>query len=158
MMSTLFWKLFSLFLPFWGFFFFFLVFHVTLSVLMIKKWNFAVIFTANDTWVVKRLNAWLIVEKPVMTFSAFWMVTGWRHIWSWWVNYIDLSANPSLSSNCWVSYCWPVGCIKREQNDINIARPSIHKTAISGRISEMIFSSFSWTYLLFIIHTPGLDK
>ena len=39
-----------------GDFFFFLVFHVTLSVLMINKWNFAVIFTANDTWVVKRLK------------------------------------------------------------------------------------------------------
>ena len=56
-----------------------------------------------------------------------------------------------------MSYRWPVGCIKREENDINIAKPSIHKAAVSG-INAMIFPSFSWTYFLFIIHEPGLEK
>ena len=56
-----------------------------------------------------------------------------------------------------VSYRWLVGCIKREKNDINIAKPSIYKAAGPG-INEIIFPSFSWTYLLSIIHGQGLGK
>ena len=54
-------------------------------------------------------------------------------------------------------YRWLVGCIKREKNDINIAKPSIYKAAGPG-INEIIFPSFSWTYLLSIIHGQGLGK
>ena len=36
-----------------------------------------------------------------------------------------------------MSYSWPVGCIKRVENDINIAKQCIHKAAGSG-INEMI--------------------
>ena len=46
-----------------------------------------------------------------------------------------------------MSYCWPVGCIKREENDINIAKPSIQKAAVSG-INEMILPRLSWIYVL----------
>ena len=77
------------------------------------------------------------------------MVTGWRHIWSWRVYQID-------PPNCWMLYRWPVGCIKREENDINSGKPSIHKAAVSG-INET-FPRFSWTYSLIIFHQPGLDK
>ena len=35
---------------------FFLVFHVILSVLMLKKWNFAVILSIKDKSVVKKLK------------------------------------------------------------------------------------------------------
>ena len=56
MMSTLFKKViepvFAIFVKFLIFF----VFHVTLSVLLLKKWNFAVILTVNNKWVVKRLK------------------------------------------------------------------------------------------------------
>ena len=45
-----------------------------------------------------------------------------------------------------MSYCWPVGCIKREENHINIAKPSIQKAAVSV-INEMILPSFSWIYV-----------
>ena len=49
-------KLFRLFLQFFEKFLIFLVFHVTLSVLTLKKWNFAVILGIKDKWVVKRLK------------------------------------------------------------------------------------------------------
>ena len=45
---------------------------------------------------------------------------------------------------------WLAGCAKREENDINIAEPCIHKAGVS-RIDKMIFSSFNQRYLLFII-------
>ena len=32
----------------------FFVFHITLSVLILRKWNFEVILSLNDKWVVKR--------------------------------------------------------------------------------------------------------
>ena len=57
--------------------------------------------------------------------SGFWIVTGWRYIWIW---RVYLSDPP----NFWVSYRWPAGCIKREENVINIAKPYIHKVAGSG--------------------------
>ena len=47
--------------------------------------------------------------------------------------------------NCWVSYCWQVGCIKREENDIQ--KPCIHKVAGSG-INEMIFPTFGGNQVL----------
>ena len=47
--------------------------------------------------------------------------------------------------NCWVSYCWQVGCIKREKNDIQ--KPCIHKVAGSG-INEMIFPTFGGNQVL----------
>ena len=58
MTSTLFYKLFSLFFPLLGSFYFF-VFHITLSVLMLKKGKFVifiVILTVNNKWVVERLT------------------------------------------------------------------------------------------------------
>ena len=97
--------------------------------------------------------SWLIMERLVIIFSVisgFWIVTGWCHVWSWLVYLID-------SPNLWVSYHWPAGCIKREENVINIAKPCIHKAAGSG-INEMLFPIFSWRYMLFIIHEPGLDR
>ena len=48
--------LFSLFFSIFGKFPVFFVFHVTLSVLMLKKWNFAVILIQDIRWVVKRLK------------------------------------------------------------------------------------------------------
>ena len=72
--------------------------------------------------------SWLIVQKLMMIFSVisgFWIVTGWRYIWIW---RVYLSDPP----NFWVSYRWPAGCIKREENVINIAKPYIHKVAGSG--------------------------
>ena len=97
--------------------------------------------------------SWLIMERLVIIFSVisgFWIVTGWCHVWSWLVYLID-------SPNLWVSHHWPVGCIKREENVINIAKPCIHKAAGSG-INEMLFPIFSCRYMLFIIHEPGLDR
>ena len=97
--------------------------------------------------------SWLIMERLVIIFSVisgFWIVTGWCHVWSWLVYLID-------SPNLWVSYHWPAGCIKREENVINIAKPCIHKAAGSG-INGMLFTIFSWRYMLFIIHDTRLDK
>ena len=92
---------------------------------------------------------WLIVEKQIITFSrnfCFWMVTGWHPTGaSYW-------SAPIIE--CCITAWWDV---KREENNINIAKPYIHKAAGSG-INDMIFSSFSWRYLMFIIHEPGLDK
>ena len=62
-----------------------------------------------------------------------------------------------IRPNCWVSHHWPVGCIKRVENCINITKQCIHKAA-GSRINEMIFSSFSWRYLMFIIYETGLEK
>ena len=97
--------------------------------------------------------SWLIMERLVIIFSVIsglWIVKGWRHVWSWLVYLID-------PPNFWVSHHWPAGCIKREENVINIAKPCIHKAAGSG-INEMLFPIFSWRYMLFIIHEPGLDR
>ena len=47
--------------------------------------------------------------------------------------------------------------MKREGNDINIAKPCLHEAA-GSEINEMIFPSFKWAYLLFIILQPELDK
>ena len=95
----------------------------------------------------------LIMERLVIIFSVIsglWIVTGWRHVWSWLVYLID-------PPNFWVSHHWPAGCIKREENVINIAKPCIHKAAGSG-INGMLFTIFSWRYMLFIIHDTRLDK
>ena len=97
--------------------------------------------------------SWLIMERLVIIFSVIsglWIVTGWRHVWSWLVYLID-------PPNFWVSHHWPAGCIKREENVINIAKPCIHKAAGSG-INGMLFTIFSWRYMLFIIHDTRLDK
>ena len=97
--------------------------------------------------------SWLIMERLVIIFSiisGLWIVTGWRHVWSWLVYLID-------PPNFWVSHHWPAGCIKREENVINIAKPCIHKAAGSG-INGMLFTIFSWRYMLFIIHDTRLDK
>ena len=95
----------------------------------------------------------LIMERLLIIFSVIsglWIVTGWRHVWSWLVYLID-------PPNFWVSHHWPAGCIKREENVINIAKPCIHKAAGSG-INGMLFTIFSWRYMLFIIHDTRLDK
>ena len=97
--------------------------------------------------------SWLIMERLVIIFSVIsglWIVTGWRHVWSWLVYLID-------PPNFWVSHHWPAGCIKREENVINIAKPCIHKAAGSG-INGMLFTIFSWRYMLFIIHDTRVDK
>ena len=97
--------------------------------------------------------SWLIMERLVIIFSVIsglWIVTGWRHVWSWRVYLID-------PPNFWVSHHWPAGCIKGEENVINIAKPCIHKAAGSG-INGMLFTIFSWRYMLFIIHDTRLDK
>ena len=86
----------------------------------------------------------------IFLYDGFWIVTGWRHIWSRQAYLID-------APNCWVSYRWPARCIKREENPINIAKPCIHKAAGSG-INEMLFPIFSWRYTLFIILEPGLTN
>ena len=80
-----------------------------------------------------------------MTFSRnFWFLNGYRL-----TSYLKLMCVSNWSPpNCWVSYRWPVECIKREENDI--AKPSIHKAAVSG-INE-IFPSFNSTFLLFFIN------
>ena len=91
--------------------------------------------------------SWLTVAKLVMIFSVisgFWIVTGWRHIWSWRVYLID-------PPNFWVSYRWPAGCIKREKNVINIAKLCIHKAAGSG-INENFQSSFGDTCCLLFMY------
>ena len=118
------------------------VFLITLSVLMVKKWNLIVILSLKHNELLRGLSLeviwWLNVEKLVMIFSVisgFWIVTGRHHIWSWWVYLND-------PPNFWVSYHWPVGCVKREENVINITKPWTHKAAGSG-INEMLFSIFS---------------
>ena len=117
----------------------------------------------NDKWVVKRLKfgSYCMTncgETGTYILPEFldleWLISGWLHILSWQV--IILTSNPTYL-NCWVSHCWPVGCTKRDQNDINIAKPCMYKMAGSG-INEMIFPSFSWTYLLFISHWAGVEK
>ena len=78
------------------------------------------------------------------------MVTSWRHNWSRRVYHIDppqLLSVISLAS----------GCIKRVENYINIAKQCIHKAA-GSRINEMVFSRYSWRYLMFIIYETGLEK
>ena len=83
-------------------------------------------------------------ETIFSVISGFWIVTGWRHIWSWRVHLID-------PPNFWVSYRWPAGCIKREKNVINIAKPCIHKAAGSG-INENFQSSFGDTCCLLFMY------
>ena len=122
---------------------------------MLKKWNFAVILSLNHKWVVEilKFGSYFMIncgETIFSVISGFWIVTGWRHIWSWRVYLID-------SPNFWMSFRWPARCIKREENVINIAKPCIHKAAGSG-IDEVLFPIFSWRYMLFIIHKPGLEK
>ena len=65
----------------------FFVFHVTLSVLMLSKWNFAVILSLNDKWVVKRLkfgsccmiNYGETGNDILPEFLVFkWLISGWR--------------------------------------------------------------------------------
>ena len=46
-------------------------------------------------------------------------------------------------AECYIAGQWDVS---RDENDINIAKPSIRKAAVSG-INEMVFPSFSYTYL-----------
>ena len=78
------------------------------------------------------------------------MVTSWCHNWSRRVYHIDppqLLSVISLAS----------GCIKRVENYINIAKQCIHKAA-GSRINEMVFSRYSWRYLMFIIYETGLEK
>ena len=76
----------------------FFVFHITLSVLMLSKWNFAVILSLNDKWVVKRLkfgsycliNCGETGHDILLEFLVFeWLISGWHHIWSWQGNHID---------------------------------------------------------------------
>ena len=47
--------------------------------------------------------------------------------------------------------------MKREGNDINIAKACLHEAA-GSEINEMIFPNFKWAYLLSIILQPELDK
>ena len=132
---------------------------------MLKKRNFAVILTQDIRWVVKRLKfvSYCMINCGETGNDIFpkILVFEWLQVDVIFEadGCIKLISPPPSSTppNCWVSYRWPVGCIKREENDMNIAKPSIHKAAVSG-INEMIFPSFSWTYLLFIIHQSGLDK
>ena len=87
-----------------------------------------------------------------MTFSRnFWFLNGYRL-----TSYLKLMDVSNWSPNCWMLYRWPVGCIKREENDINIGKPFIHKAAVSG-INET-FPSFSWTYSLFFINQGLTDS
>ena len=78
------------------------------------------------------------------------MVTSSRHNWSRQVYHID---PPQLLSVISLA----IGCIKRVENYINIAKQCIHKAA-GSRINEMVFSRYSWRYLMFIIYETGLEK
>ena len=92
-----------------------------IALFLLKKWA-STFFHNFELWMVlfEITSFW---NFPII--SGFWMVTGWCLIWRWQVYHID-------PPNCWVSYRWPLGCIKREENGINIAKSSLHKTAVSG--------------------------
>ena len=60
--------------------------------------------------------------------------------------------DPPPIVECYIAGQWK----KREENDINIGKPFIHKAAVSG-INET-FPSFSRTDSLIIFHQPGLAK
>ena len=122
------------------------------------KWNFAVILSLHDKWVVKTLKSWsycmINCKETDMTFSRnFRFSNGLLQADVIFKADRCIISTPNLPShhNCWVSYCWLVGCAKRKENKISIAKPCIYKAAGSG-IHEMIFPSAGWTYLLFIIH------
>ena len=81
------------------------------------------------------VTAWFIVEKPAMTFSQnFWFSKGWfqADVVFKAERCILLTSNHSSPRNCCVSYRWLVGCAKREENGINVAKPCIHKAVGSG--------------------------
>ena len=98
--------------------------------------------------------SWLIVEKLVANyiFCNFWFLNSYSLM-----SHLKLTGVSYWSPQFLSVISLPVGCIKREENVINIAKPCIHKAAGSG-INEMLFPIFSWRYMLFIIHEPGLDR
>ena len=149
--------MFRLFCQFWNISDF-LVFHVTLSVLMLKKWNFAVILSIKDKEIVKRLKfgSYCMINCGETDNDIFL----WFLVFEWLHAGVITEADGCIiliRPNCWVSHRWPVGCIKRVENYINITKQCIHKAA-GSRISEMIFSNCSWRYLMFIIYETGLGK
>ena len=98
--------------------------------------------------------SWLIVEKLVANyiFCNFWFLNSYSLM-----SHLKLTGVSYWSPQFLSVISLPVGCIKREENVINIAKPCIHKAAGSG-IDEVLFPIFSWRYMLFIIHKPGLEK
>ena len=80
------------------------------------------------------INCGEISNDIFLKFLFFkWLISGWCHIWSWWVDHTEPSSllpppplPPPSSPNCWGSYHWRVGCAKRDENDISIAKPCIH--------------------------------
>ena len=99
--------------------------------------------------------AWLNVEKPRITFSYnFWFLNDYRRTLYFKLTGVLYRSAPTVE--CHIASQWDV---PNQKNDINIAKPCIHRAAGSG-INYMIFPSFSWRLLLwmFINHEPGLDK
>ena len=98
--------------------------------------------------------SWLIVEKLVANyiFCNFWFLNSYSLM-----SHLKLTGVSYWSPQFLSVISLPVGCIKREENVINIAKPCIHKAAGSG-INGMLFTIFSWRYMLFIIHDTRLDK
>ena len=98
--------------------------------------------------------SWLIVEKLVANyiFCNFWFLNSYSLM-----SHLKLTGVSYWSPQFLSVISLPVGCIKREENVINIAKPCIHKAAGSG-INEMLFPIFSWRYTLFIILEPGLTN
>ena len=150
MTPTLFLQLFSLFCHFWEISNFFLS-SINFISFNAKKMELCCYIMVNDKWIIKRpkfesycaINCGETDNDISLKFLVFeLLILGWRHIWKWQVYHTD---HKSMPQNCWVSYRSPAICVKREENDINIVKPCIHKAAGSG-INEIIFSNFSWTY------------
>ena len=82
-----------------------------------------------------------------MTFSCnFWFLNGYRL-----TPYLKLMVVSNWPPPPICEFHIAVQWVLSKQNDVNIAKPSIHKAAVSG-INEMIFPSFSWTYLDMLVY------
>ena len=125
---------------------------------MLRKWKL------NDKWVVRDISfeviALLIVEKQIMTFSwDFWFSNGWLQtnviFEADWCIILIIRPPPLI---CWVSYGWPVGCVKEEETDISIAKPRIYKAAGSGIMKWYFQASVGYTCCLLFINQSSTNS
>ena len=115
------------------------------------EWGFR-----SDWWNLCQFDCWR--QYQYMVYSYIHKEKWWWHLWAGSLSQSEkliLISSGNIQKRLILiiwnqSRLWRVGCVEREEHDIYIAKPSIHKAA-GSEINKMIFAT-SVGHMLFIIH------